>query len=284
MASLALTDPAAFVRSQLVRRVRAVFNDPARGEAPVVPSADALFAPDTPIRMVHADVISMMVGGVAALLLQMLHPHALRGVLDHSNFRADMHGRLRRTARFIAMTTYGERTLAEQAIARVNAIHTQVSGTLPDGTRYSATDPHVLAWVHVTGAVSFLDAYLRYVRPDMPLTEQDEYFRQFALVARMLGADPVPETRAEAATIMQAMRPELAGGPDVHEIARVVMENRAEGMLVPVQSVITSAAVDMLPPYARTMLELNPPALAGIPAKVAARSLGETMRWAFRRT
>jgi len=277
-------DPAAFVKRQLVQRVRAVFNDPARGEAPVIPSTNALFAPDTPIRMVHSDVISMMVGGVAALLLQMLHPHALRGVLDHSNFRADMHGRLRRTARFIAMTTYGERTQAEQAIARVNAIHTRVKGTLPDGTPYSATDPRVLAWVHVTGAASFLDAYLRYVRPEMPGAEQDEYFRQFAVIARMLGADPVPETRAEAAAIMQAMRPELAGGADVREIARVVMENRAQGILVPVQAVISNAAVDMLPPYARTLLELDPPALAGIPAKVAARSLSETMRWAFKRT
>jgi uncharacterized protein (DUF2236 family) len=85
--------------------VRGLFNDVANGEAPVPLSDEAWFARDTPIRMVHADVVSMMVGGVAALLLQMLHPQALAGVLQFSDFRNDMHGRLRRTARFIAVTT-----------------------------------------------------------------------------------------------------------------------------------------------------------------------------------
>src|SRR5690606_5043023 len=129
-------------------RVRAVFNDLERGEKPVPPSDNALFARNTPIRLVHADIVSMMIGGMTALLLQMLHPHALRGVLDHSNFRADMHGRLRRTARFIAVTSFGDRADAEAAIDRVNAIHRRINGTLPDGTPYSATDPATLAWVH----------------------------------------------------------------------------------------------------------------------------------------
>lgn len=98
-------DPSEFLRQRLVRQVRAVFNDSARGETPVPPSDNALFERDSPIRMVHADVVSMMVGGMAALVLQMLHPHALRGVLDHSGFRRDLAGRLRRTARFITVTS-----------------------------------------------------------------------------------------------------------------------------------------------------------------------------------
>ena len=97
---------------------------------------EALFARDTPIRMVHADIVAMMVGGIRGLLLQMLHPHALQGVLDHSNFRSDMHGRLRRTARFIAVTTFGHRDDAQAAIYRVNRIHAAVGGTLPDGSPY----------------------------------------------------------------------------------------------------------------------------------------------------
>ena len=278
MSERAFPNPAELLRGEVVRRVRAVFNDLEGGEKPVPPSDNALFARNTPIRMVHADIVSMMIGGMTALLLQMLHPHALRGVLDHSNFRADMHGRLRRTARFIAVTSFGDRADAEAAIARVNAIHRRVEGTLPDGTPYSATDPATLAWVHVTGATSFLEAYLRHVRPAMSAAEQDEYFRQFALVGRKLGADPVPETRAEAAEIMRAMRPELEGSREAREVARLIVDGRAGA----IQPALSIAAVDLLPPFARAMLALDRPGLATIPARLVTRSLGETLRWAFR--
>ena len=277
-----IPSPSDLLRRGLVRQVRAVFNDTARGEAPVPPSDNAFFVRDTPIRMVHADVVGMMVGGISALLMQMLHPHALQGVLDHSNFRADMHGRLRRTARFIAVTTYGDRENAEAAIARVNAIHTHVKGTLPDGTFYSAQDPRTLAWVHVTEAVCFLEAYLRYVRPDMPAHEQDEYFRQFALIARKLHAEPVPETRAQAAALLHSMRADLAVGPQTREVARLIVKRRPAGKMAAVQPALATAAVDMLPPFARTMLDLDPPGLSAIPARLATRSLGGTLRWAFR--
>ncbi len=282
MAALPFPDPAALLRRGLVRQVRAVFNDPARGEAPVPVSDNAWFERDSPIRMVHADVVSMMVGGMSALLLQMLHPHALQGVLDHSSFRTDLHGRLRRTARFIAVTTYGERAAADAAIAKVNAIHAHVTGTLPDGTRYSAQDPRTLAWVHVTEATSFLEAYLRYVRPHMPAAEQDRYFAQIAQVGRRLGADPVPESRAGAAEILAGMRPELAAGPEARDAARLIVNSRPQGALAAVQPALATAAVDMLPPYARTMLALERPGLAAFPARFATQKLASTLRWAFR--
>ncbi len=281
---LSFPGPADIVRRQLVRQVRAVFNDPGRGEQPVPPSDEAYFARDTPIRMVHADIVGMMVGGISALLLQMLHPHALQGVLDHSRFRADMHGRLRRTARFIAVTTYGHRDEADKAIDRVNAIHAHVKGTLPDGTPYSAQDPRTLAWVHVTESMFFLEGYLRYVRPDMPGAEQDRYFEQFALVARGLGADPVPESRAEAAALFAEMRPDLAAGKEARDIARLIIDSKPERVMGPVQSAIATAAVDMLPSFARTMLALERPGLSALPARLATRSLGGTLRWAFRQS
>ena len=107
------------VRRALVRQVRRTFNDQAKGEKPVPASDEALFPPGSVIRRVHGDVTSMMVGGIAALLLQMLHPVALAGVWDHSDFERDMLGRLRRTARFIAVTTFAERSAGEAMIARV---------------------------------------------------------------------------------------------------------------------------------------------------------------------
>ncbi len=272
------------LRLKLVERVRGVFNDLDGGEKPVPPSDEALFEKDTPIRMVHADVVAMMVGGIRGLLLQMLHPHALQGVLDHSNFRADMHGRLRRTARFIAVTSFGHRDDAGAAIERVNRIHAAVSGTLPDGTTYSAADPRTLAWVHVAEATSFLAAYLRHVRPDMTGADQDEYYRQFAVVARALGADPVPTDRREAAALFRELRSDLSTSPAAREIADLVLNQRPQGAPPAVQALLGAEAVALLPPFARSMLGLERPGLAGIPARAATWGMGKTLRWAFRQT
>ena len=281
---MARTDPIEFLRQSLAGRVRDVFNDRASGQEPVPPSGEALFERDSPIRMVHADVVSMMVGGIRGLLLQMLHPHALQGVLDHSNFREDMHGRLRRTARFIAVTTFGHRDDARKAIDRVNKIHSKVSGTLPDGSIYTATDPHVLAWVHVAEANSFLTAYLRHVRADMPAHEQDEYFRQFAIIARALGANPVPESRMEAEEFMREMRADLRTSTEAREIAQLVLSQRAPGTPPGVQSILGAEAIAILPPFARMMLALERPGLAAIPARAATWGVGKTLRWAFKQS
>ena len=212
----------------------------------------------------------------------MLHPHALQGVLDHSNFREDMHGRLRRTARFIAVTTFGHRDEATKAIERVNRIHAKVSGTLPDGSHYSATNPRTLAWVHVTEATSFLAGYKRHVRPDMPNHEQDEYFRQFALVARALGADPVPETQTEAEALFRELRSDLRTSPEAREVAQLVLTQRPPGTPPGLQSILGAEAVAILPSFARSMLGLTRPGLATIPARAATWGVGKTLRWAFK--
>ena len=279
---MAGTDPIEQLRLGLVERVRGVFNDTAQGEQPTPPSDEALFERDSPIRMVHADLVGMMVGGIRALLLQMLHPDALQGVIDHSNFREDMHGRLRRTAKFIAVTTFAHRDEAMKAIERVNRIHSKVSGTLPDGTPYSATNPRTLAWVHVTEASSFLAGYLRHVRPDMPGYEQDEYYRQFAVIAKALGADPVPINRNEAEEVLRELRDELRTSPEAREIAQLVRTQRPPGTPPGMQSVLGGDAVEMLPPFARTMLRLQRPGIAALPARAATWGMGKTLRWAFK--
>lgn len=277
-----MADPVESLRLKLVSQVRGVFHDTANGQTPTPPSDEALFQRDTPIRLVHADLVGMMTGGVRALLLQMLHPHALQGVLDHSNFREDMHGRLRRTARFIAVTTFGHRDEAMKAIDRVNRIHAKVGGTLPDGSRYEATNPRTLAWVHVTEAQSFLAGYVRHVRPAMPVAEQDEYNRQFAVIARALGADPVPETRGEAERIFRELRHDLATSPEAREVAQLVLSQRPPGTPRSVQTMITADAVSMLPDWARHMLGLQRPVLTALPARAATWGMGRTLRWAFR--
>ncbi|WP_313536500.1 oxygenase MpaB family protein [Sphingomonas sp.] len=271
------------VRRAMVGQVRAVFNDAARGEAPVQPSDDALFARDSVLWRVHGDVTTMMVGGVAALLLQMLHPAVLAGVWDHSKFRHDMLGRLRGTARFIAQSSYASRAEAEAAIARVRTIHQHIRGTLPDGTPYRADDPRLLAWVHVTEAVSFLDAWIRYAEPGMSRADQDRYFAEFAQVAEALGADPVPHSRTEAMALIAEMRGELRYDDRTREVARLLLEQPAPNLATkPFQAMTFAAAIDLLPGWARQMHHLSTPPLAAPAVRLGTRGVAETLRWAFR--
>ncbi|TCM16436.1 uncharacterized protein (DUF2236 family) [Novosphingobium sp. PhB165] len=281
MAALNIPGPASAVRGLLVRQVRGVFNDREKGETPVVPSNEALFEVDSPIRMVHADVVAMMVGGMRALLLQMLHPAALQGVLDHSDFREDVQGRLRRTARFIALTTYGHRDEARKAIDRVNAIHARVTGTMPDGRTYSATEPRVLAWVHLAEATSFLEAYLAYGDPGMPPAAQDRYFEQSAVVAEMLGASPLPRNRLEAQSLMADMRGELEGSLAAREVASFLLNGERERRSGAVARTLAVAAVDLLPPFARILLGLKRPGASAWPQMIGTRAMAEAVRWAF---
>jgi uncharacterized protein (DUF2236 family) len=223
----------------------------------------------------------MMVGGIAALLTQMLHPKALAGVWDHSNVAEDRLGRLRRTARFIATTTYAHRDSALDAIARVKAIHEQVSGTLPDGSDYRATDPWLLAWVHVAGAVNFLDGWRRYGEPGMTSADQDRYFAESAEIARLLDAHPVPRTRAEADRLIADFQAELRADERTRAFTDIVLKAPASSLAeASVQSLLTRAAVDLMPPFARRMHGLSAPMVPPM-VRGATFGLATTLRWAF---
>ena len=269
------------VRKALVRQVRSTFNDQSKGERPVPASDDALFPPGSVIRRVHGDVTSMMVGGIAALLTQMLHPMALGGVWDHSNVAEDMIGRLRRTARFIAVTTYGQRDDALAAIAKVKWIHQQVGGTLSDGREYRADDPRLLAWVRVAGAINFLDSWRRYAEPGMSRAEQDRYFAESGEIARLLDADPVPNTRAEAEKQIKRFRTELVADQRTRAFRTLVLKAPAQSLAeTPIQLLLMNAAVDVMPAFARTMHGLQKPMLPPM-LRGATYGLASTIRWAF---
>ncbi len=271
------------LKQAITAGVVALFNDKARGERPVQRRTDGLFGAHSVAWRVHGDVTSMMVGGVTGLLLQMLHPAVLAGVWDHSKFRTDIQGRLRRTARFIALTTYGGREEAEAAMSRVRGIHDYVQGTLPDGTPYRANDPSLLAWVHVTETTSFLGAWVRYAQPSMPAAEQDRYFAEMARVAAALGADPIPRSKREAYQLIDAMRPLLRSDARSREVAKIVLTNRAASRLTePFQAVTLQAGVDLLPSWARQMHGLSNPVVGRPLLRASTFGIAETLRWAFR--
>lgn len=270
------------LRRAIAGRVVRMFNDPEKGERPVMRRPDGLFGPDSVAWRVHGDVTGMLVGGVSGLLLQMLHPAVLAGVWDHSNFRADMHGRLRRTARFIAVTTYGGREEAEAAIERVRRIHHQVSGALADGTPYRADDPELLAWVHVTEATSFLNGWRRYGEPGMSAADRDRYFAEMAEVGRRLGADPLPRTEREAGALIRAMRPRLVVDDRTREVARILLSREGgDPAARPFRALVLQAGVDLLPGWARRMHGLSSPPPARPLVRTGTRSVAGAIRWAF---
>lgn len=242
-----------------------------------------LFGPDSVSWQVHGDFTSMLIGGISALLLQALHPLALAGVWDHSNFRDDLLGRLRRTGQFISGTTYGSRADAEWLIDKVKTIHLKVSGTAPDGRAYAASDPALLTWVHVAEVHSFLQAHLRYRNPQLSEADQDRYYAEIALIAERLGATQVPRSRAEVAAYLTAVRPELLCDKRSLEILRILLGAPPPSVLAaPVAKLLMQAGIDLLPDWAQEMLgqQINPARSRIIHAGV--HSLAPVLRWAVR--
>ena len=215
------------------------------------------FPPGSPIRRVHGDA-STFVGGLRALLLQSLHPLAMAGVAGHSGYRGDPWGRLARTSTFLAFTTFATADDAQEMIDRVRAVHDRVRGTAPDGRPYRASDPHLLSWVHLAEADSFLSAYQRY--GDRPITaaEADEYVAQSGRVALALGATDVPHTTAELAEHLERYRPELEAGPAALDTARFLL--REPPLPWPARgpyALLAAGAVALLPAWARDELQIG---------------------------
>jgi uncharacterized protein (DUF2236 family) len=244
--------------------------------------AERWFADDAVIRRVHADS-AMFIGGLRALLLQSLHPLAMAGVAEHSDYRHDPWGRLQRTADFLAATTFGPAREAERAIARVRTVHEHVTGVAPDGRAYAANDPHLLRWVHIAEVDSFLAAYRRYGGEPLAPGEGDEYVRQMAVIARALGVPAPPESERALADQLRGYRPELASTPAARQAARyLLLQPPMHPAVRPVYALIAAAAVGLLPRWARWPLRL--PTLP-VAEAVAVRPAGELvvrgLRWAL---
>lgn len=231
-----------------------------------------LFGPDSATWRIHSDFPGMLAGGLAALMLQTLHPLALAGVWDHSNFREDLLGRLRRTTAFVGGTTYAPREQAQQLIERVKHIHAQVVGHAEDGRPYAADDPHLLTWVHVTEAHSFLQGYRRFSHITLPAGAADRYYGEVRRIAEALGARDVPASEAEVTAYFRQMRPELI----YSERSRVVLDVLSRVRLpVPIaglsRDIFLLAGAALLPEWAERLLQRTP--LQRAQARLASRAL-----------
>jgi uncharacterized protein (DUF2236 family) len=253
-----------------------IANDP--GESYLPPGGVA--------RMVHADLPTMLIGGVTALLLQTLHPLAMAGVADHSGYREDPLGRLRRTATFVGTTTFGTVSEAEAAIEQVRRVHRRVKGTAPDGRAYSADDPELVTFIHVAEVHSFLASSRRFGPRPLTPEQCDRYYEEVASVALALGARWVPTTEREAESYLLRVRQELYAGPQAMEardwLLRGVTRRPPERA---VYSLVLAAAISVLPGWARRELGLSiakPVDLLLDTAAITplARALSGAVRWA----
>lgn len=242
-----------------------------------------LFGPQSISWQVHGDFPSMLVGGISALMLQLLHPLALAGVWDHSNFRQDLLGRLRRTSQFISGTTFGSTRDAEWLIEKVRTIHLKVVGTAPDGRPYAASDPDLLTWVHVAEVSSFLAAHLRYRNPHLSREAQDAYYNEIALIAERLGARDVPRSCQAVEDYLQRMRPQLLCDARSHEVVDILLDAPAPSrMAQPVGKLMLNAGIDLLPDWARDMLDLHQNPLQQRMIRLGINRIAPVLRWAMR--
>jgi uncharacterized protein (DUF2236 family) len=242
-----------------------------------------LFGPDSISWQVHGDFTSMLVGGISALLMQALHPLALAGVWDHSNFRQDLLGRLRRTGQFISGTTFGAKADADWLIEKVKTIHLHVTGTAQDGRSYAASDPALLTWVHVAEVHSFLQSHLRYRNPNLSGADQDRYYAEIAVIAERLGATNVPRSRAQVAEYLQDMRPQLLCDERSLEILQILLNAPAPSLLAGVAGkLFMQGGIDLLPEWAQRMLGQPVSPQRSRLIRTSINQLAPLLRWAVR--
>lgn len=220
------------------------------------PGEPALVAPDSVSWRVFKNPVTLFVGGVTAVILELAEPRVRTGVWAHSSFRDDPLGRLRRTGLAAMVTVYGARSAAEAMIAGVGRQHARVAGVTPDGTAYRADQVELLDWVQATASYGFLSAYHALAAP-LPPEDRDRFYAEAAPAARLYGALGAPTSEAEWSARCAAMLPHLERSDIVLEFLALMRGVRALGPLSRLQPPLLRAAVDRVPPPVRAVLGLG---------------------------
>jgi uncharacterized protein (DUF2236 family) len=253
------------------------------------------FGPDSMAWKVHANPIALAVGGIAAIILELAEPRVRTGVWEHSTFRTDPLARMRRTGEATLITTYGPTAAAQARVDMVTRMHARVGGVTPEGQAYTALDPELMTWVHITAGWGFLNAYRAYAEPEMSLADQDRYYAEGARLGRAFGAVDPPGSVAEVDAWFARMRSKLAPHAIIGEFLQIVSTTSPVGVLGrALQPLVVQASIDLLPadlvaalalPVARRRLAAARPTLkamalaarsvpGGVPAQARVRMVG----------
>jgi uncharacterized protein (DUF2236 family) len=235
----------------LVERYAAAF---AAG-VPDRPEDDGFFGPASVTWRLAAD-LSAPVAGLRSVLIQALHPLAMAGVDQHSDWRLDPVGRLAATSAYLATITYGDRAAASRAAERVRAIHDHVHGTdAVTGRPYAAGDPALLLWVHAALVDSVLAAVRLFGTPPAD-ADADAYVAEMAVSAELLGTprELIPDRVAALEEYIAGVRPELRCTPAAAESMSYMLDPAGMGEeIAELWQDLRDAALATLPGWARDL-------------------------------
>jgi len=231
---------------------------------PRTPQDDGFFGPASVTWRVSAD-LSAPVAGLRSLLVQALHPLAMAGVDQHSDWRTDPVGRLAATSAYEVTVTFGDRASATRVAQRVRAIHEHVRGVdTVTGQPYAAGDPALLLWVHAALVDSALAASALFGTP-LTDAEADAYVAEMTVAAELLGVphEIVPASTAALERYMAGVRPALRRTPAAAESMGYLLDPPGlDEDVAELWQDIREAAVIALPGWAREMYGYpDPPTL-----------------------
>lgn len=213
------------------------------------PGAPALYAPDSLAWQVFKNPVSLFIGGITAVLLELAEERVRTGVWEHSIFPTDPLTRMQRTGLMTHVSVYAPVAIAEKLIRGVVAMHARVQGTTPNGTPYRANDPELLDWVQCTVSYGFMEAYAAFCRP-LSDAQRDHFYRESVASARLFLAHGAPKSLAEQRQQFERMEPHLEAHPIVLDFLNIVLRTSTLPLpLRPLQSMMVRAGINMLPDW-----------------------------------
>lgn len=219
--------------------------------------APALYAPDSLAWQVFKNPISLFIGGIAAVLLELAEERVRTGVWEHSIFPTDPLIRMQRTGLMTHVSVYAPVAVAEKLIRGVVAMHARVEGTTPKGTPYRANDPELLDWVQCTVSYGFMEAYAAYCR-SLSDAQRDHFYRESMVSARLFLAHGAPQSLAEQRQQFERMQPHLEAHPIILQFLEIVLKTSALPLFLrPLQSTMVRAGIQLLPEWLIERLGLH---------------------------
>jgi len=235
---------------------------------------------------INGDVGAIAVAGLAAIVMEVLHPSVMAGVETQSTYRTQPLRRAQNTMGYVVRTTFGSTSAATTMIERVKRMHATVNGVRPDGVAYRALDPELIAWVHTCIPWAILSAYDRYNRR-LSVAEKDAYLREQAVVGRMSGAEVVPETYADLTAYVEEMRPLMAFNEQTRSFVEFLCGDTGDAATsAPAREQRErrfglKASMQLMPAWARKLTGLDLPAALRPLADAHNALIARTLRWAY---